>query len=160
MPESLFHYPAQIIHPNFDGDLSSGKNAGTGPHTLVEFKVGERAKTQRREGYWQMGADGQPLTYIDAIEHIDLGNDQTAAVAALQAGQIDTIYDPRVDSFLAVRNDPKVTVYSVNTSQVRVMRFRCNLEPWNNNDVRLAVKKCQNRQKILERVAVGGSRVQ
>lgn len=155
VPESLFHYPAQIIHPNFDGDISSGKNAGTGPHTLVEYKVSERAKTQRREGYWQMGADGQPLTYIDAIEHIDLGNDQTAAVAALQAGQIDNIYDARVDSFLAVRNDPKVKVYSVNTSQVRVMRFRCNLEPWNNNDVRLAVKKCQNRQKILDQAYFG-----
>ncbi len=155
VPENLFHYPAQIIHPSFDGDISSGKNAGTGPHTLVEYRVAERAKTQRREGYWQMGVDGQPLTYIDAIEHIDLGNDQTAAVAALQAGQIDTIYDARVDSFLALRNDPKIKVYSVNTSQVRVLRFRTNLEPWNDNNVRLAVKKCQNRRKILDQAYFG-----
>ncbi|MGH2521697.1 MAG: ABC transporter substrate-binding protein [Anaerolineales bacterium] len=155
VPESLFHYPAQILHPSFDGDISSGKNAGTGPHTLVEYRVGERAKTQRREGYWQMGVDGQPLTYIDAIEHIDLGNDQTAAVAALQAGQIDTIYDVRVDSFLALRNDPKVKIYPIGSSQVRVLRFRTNLEPWGNNDVRLAVKKVQSRQKILDQAYFG-----
>jgi peptide/nickel transport system substrate-binding protein len=155
VPESLFHYPAQILHPSFDGDISSGKNAGTGPMTLAEFKVGERAKTVRREGYWQKGADGKPLPYVDAIEHIDLGNDQTAAVSALQAGQIDNIYDPRVDTFLALRNDSKIKVYPIGSSQVRVLRFRVDLDPWKNNDVRLAVKKVQNRQKILDQAYFG-----
>ncbi len=155
VPESLFHYPAQILHPTFDGDITTGKNAGTGPHVLAEYKVGERAKTQRREGYWQNGVDGKPLTYFDAIEYIDLGDNQTAALAALQAGQVDNIYDPTVETFLALRNDAKIKVYSINTSDVRVLRFRTNLEPWNNNDVRLAVKKCQNRQKILDQAWFG-----
>ncbi len=155
VPENLFHYPAQILHPSFDGDISSGKNAGTGPMTLAEYKVGERARTVRREGYWQNGVDGKPLPYLDAIEHIDLGNDQTAFVAALQAGQIDTIYDARVETFLALRDDPKIEIYAVGSSTVRVMRFRTNLEPWNDNNVRLAVKKCQNRQKILDQAYFG-----
>jgi peptide/nickel transport system substrate-binding protein len=155
VPESLFHYPAQIIHPNFDGDLSNGKNASTGPMTLAEYKVGERARTVRREGYWQNGADGKPLPYIDEIIHIDLGNDQTAAVAALQGGQVDTIYSPTVDSFLALRNDPKVRVTSIGTAQSRVLRFRVDQAPWDNNDVRLAVKKVQNRQKILDQAYFG-----
>jgi peptide/nickel transport system substrate-binding protein len=84
-----------------------------------------------------------------------MGNDQTAAVSALQAGQIDNIYDPRVDSFLALRNDPKVKVYPIGSSQVRVLRFRVDLDPWTNNDVRLAVKKVQNRQKILDQAYFG-----
>jgi peptide/nickel transport system substrate-binding protein len=155
VPENLFHYPAQIIHPSFDGDISSGKNAGTGPMILAEYKVGERAKTVARPGYWQNGVDGKPLPYLDAIEHIDLGNDQTAALAALQSGQIDTIYSPTEGTFLALRNNDKIKIYSVNTSDVRVMRFRTNLEPWNDNDVRLAVKKCQNRQKILDQAWFG-----
>jgi peptide/nickel transport system substrate-binding protein len=155
VPESLFHYPAQIIHPSFDGDLSSGKNAGTGPMTLAEYKVGERAKTVARPGYWQNGVDGKPLPYLDAIEHIDLGNDQTASLAALQAGQVDTIYDPTAETFLALRNNAKISIYPVHTSDVRVMRFRVNLDPWGDNDVRLAVKKCQNRQKILDQAWFG-----
>lgn len=150
VPESLFHYPAQIIHPSFDGDLSSLKNAFTGPMALTEFKAGERAKAVARKGYWQNGLDGQPLPYLDAIEFIDLGGDQTAALAALQAGQVDSIYDPRVETFQAAKADSKLTTYSVGSSTVRVMRFRVNLAPWDNNDVRSAVKKLQNRQKILD----------
>ncbi len=155
VPESLFHYPAQIIHPSFDGDLSSGKNASTGPMILTEYKPGERAKVEARPGYWQNGADGKPLPYLDAIEHIDLGDDQTAALAALQGGQVDTVYDPRVETFQAAKADSKLTTYSIGSSTVRVMRFRVNLKPWDNNDVRMAVKMCQNRQKILDQAYFG-----
>ena len=155
VPETLFHYPAQIIHPNFDGDISNGKNAGTGPMVLAEFKVGERARTVRRDGYWQNGADGKPLPYIDEIVHVDLGNDQTAAIAALQGGQIDTIYSPTVDTFLALRNDSKVRVESIGTAQSRVLRFRVDQAPWDNNDVRKAVKMVQDRQKILDQAYFG-----
>src|SRR4051794_100622 len=40
VPETLFHYPAQIMHRSFNGDLTSLKNPGTGPMKLDEFKVG------------------------------------------------------------------------------------------------------------------------
>ena len=31
VPETLFHYPAQIMHRSFNGDLTTLKNPGTGP---------------------------------------------------------------------------------------------------------------------------------
>jgi peptide/nickel transport system substrate-binding protein len=155
VPENLFHYPAQIMHPSFNGDITSGRNPSTGPYTLAEYRVGERVKVVRREGYWQNGADGQPLPYLDSIEYIDLGDDQTAYVAAVEAGQLDHIHDVRVETFLALRNSPRAVVTSVGTSQVRVLRFRVDLEPWSDNRVRLAVKKLQNRQKILDQAYFG-----
>lgn len=160
VPENLFHYPAQIMHPSFDGDITSGKNPSTGPYTLEEYKVGERVRVVSRvangdEGYWQMGEDGKPLPYLDAIEWIDLGDDQTAAVAAIQSGQIHNIYDPRVDTFLALRNDDKVKVQSVGSAATRVLRFRVDLEPWTDPRVRNAVKMCQDREKILDQAYFG-----
>jgi peptide/nickel transport system substrate-binding protein len=155
VPESLFHYPAQIIHPSFDGDISTGKNAGTGPMTLAEYQVGTRARTVKRPGYWQKGADGQPLPYLDEIQHIDLGGDPNPYVAALQSGQIDTWYNPTADAIQTLKKEPKVTVYSVGSSQVRVLRFRTNLDPWSNADVRQAVKMVQDRQKILTQAYFG-----
>jgi len=151
VPESLFHYPAQIMHRSFNGDLTTLKNPGTGPMKLDEFKVGERVKVSKRDGYWQNGADGQPLPYLDGIEYIDLGNDQTALVAAIQAGQIDNIYDPTVDTFLALRDNKKVVVEPVATSQVRVLRVRVDQDPWKDNKVRQALKMTQNRQSILDK---------
>lgn len=149
VPENLFHYPAMVMHPSFDGDIASGKNWSTGPYTLAEYRVKERARVVRREGYWQNGADGKPLPYLDAIEFIDLGNEQSAAVNALKSGQVDNIYQLTADNFLALRNDPSVKIESVATAQVRVLRVRVDTPPWDNNDVRMALKKCQDREKIL-----------
>ncbi|MBG7609734.1 MAG: hypothetical protein IZT55_02590 [Anaerolineae bacterium] len=160
VPEQLFHYPAQIMHPSFDGDATSGKNPSTGPYVLDEYVVGERVRQLSRfangdSGYWQNGADGDPLPYLDAIEWIDLGDDQTAYVAALQGGQVDNIYDATADSYLAVRNDPNISVIPVGTSQARVLRFRVDLDPWTDNNARMAVKMCQDRQKIVDQAYFG-----
>jgi peptide/nickel transport system substrate-binding protein len=76
-------------------------------------------------------------------------------VAALQAGQIDTIYNPTVDSWQALRNDSKVKVEALTTSQVRVLRMRVDLDPWKDNRVRQALKKVQNREKILNNAYFG-----
>lgn len=160
VPENLFHYPAQIMHPSFDGDITSGRNPSTGPYVLDDFVAAERVRVVSRlsqgdDGYWQMGADGDPLPYLDAIEWIDLGDDQTAHVAALQSDQVDNVYDPDITSVLAVRDDPNIAVSSIGTSRARVLRFRVDLEPWTDNNARLAVKKVQDRQKILDQAEFG-----
>jgi peptide/nickel transport system substrate-binding protein len=160
VPENLFHYPAQIMHPSFDGDITSGANPSTGAYIMDDFVVGERVRIVSRfangdSGYWRMGADGDPLPYLDAIEWVDMGDDQTAAVAAIQGGQIDNIYDPTVDTFLALRNSDSLNVLGVGTAQARVLRFRVDIEPWGDNRVRSAVKMCQNRQNILDQAFFG-----
>jgi len=155
VPETLFHYPAQIMHRSFNGDLTTLKNPGTGPMKLDEYKVGERVKVSARDGYWQNGVDGKPLPYLDGIEYIDLGNDQTAYVSALQSGQIDTIYDPTVDTFLALRDKDGIVVEPITTSQVRVLRVRVDQDPWKDNKVRQAFKMVQDRQSILDTAYFG-----
>ena len=159
VPEQLFHYPAQIIHPSFDGDITSGNTPGTGPHVIEEYLTGERVRTVARwaqgdETYWQKGVDGKPLTYIEAIEWIDLGEDETAEIAALQGGQVDT-FQPGVDAFLALRNDDSIELASIGTAQTRVWRMRQDLEPWTDIRIVNAVKKCQDREKILDTAYFG-----
>ena len=156
VPEQLFHYPAQIIHPSFDGDISSGNTPGTGPHVIDEYVTGERVRTVARwangdETYWQMGDDGKPLTYYEALEWVALGEDATAYVAAIQGGQIDAIYSGNVgpDTFLALQGNPDIEMAGIPTSNTRVWRMRQDQDPW--TDIRLvnAVKKVQDREKIL-----------
>lgn len=144
--ENLFHYPAQIVHPSFDGDVNTLKNVGTGPFTLTKYKVGEGARVEKREGYWQMGEDGQPLPYLDAVEFIDLGSGG-ANVAALQGGQIHE-YLLVADDFQTLKNDPNVKIYAARSAQTRVLRMRVDQPPYDNNDIRSAIKMCQDRAKI------------
>jgi peptide/nickel transport system substrate-binding protein len=155
VPENLFHYPAQIIHPDFDGDVTSGANPSTGPFLLDEYATGERARLVRRDDYWQMGEDDEPLPYLDAIEFISLGDDQTAYVAAMQDGQIDTLYEPNIETFQVISNNPDFVVYPRDTAQVRLLRMRVDQSPWDDNNVRKALKMCQDRQKILDLAFLG-----
>ncbi len=68
VPEDLFHYPAQILHRGFEGDIVA-QPVGTGPFTLQEYAVGERCVLKRREDYWGKDEAGQP-TALPGRDHL------------------------------------------------------------------------------------------
>lgn len=147
VPEHLFHYPAVILHRSFEGDIIK-QPIGTGAWILKEYAEGERAVFNRREDYWQMGADGKPLPYLDEL--IFVSTDKDAGVAALQSGQVDSLYDPRPADYLALKDLDFLSVYPVATAQALILRMRVDMEPWDDNRVRTALKLCQDRAKILQ----------
>jgi peptide/nickel transport system substrate-binding protein len=149
VPEHLYHYPAPILdHRTFEGDWLENP-VGTGPFTLEEWTVGERAILKARDDYWMMGEDGKPLPYLDELRFIDLGSEETAYISAIKGGQIDTFY-PQIAAFQALKDDPNVVLKGIATSQGRVLRMRVDAEPYTDNNVRKAIKMCQDRQKILD----------
>lgn len=147
VPEHLFHYPAIVLHRNFEGDIIQ-QPVGTGAFLLEEYADGERAVFRRREDYWRTGEDGQALPYLDELIYIS--TDKDAGVAALQSGQVDTLYDPRPTDWQALRDVPELTVRPVNTAQALVLRMRVDLEPWDDNRVRTALKMAQDRAQNLQ----------
>ncbi|GAG53500.1 unnamed protein product, partial [marine sediment metagenome] len=147
VPEHLFHYPAVVLHRDFEGDIIK-KPVGTGAFTLEEYAEGERAVFKRRTDYWKKGEDGEPLPYLDELIYVS--TDKDAGVAALQSGQVDTLYDPRPTDFQALKDVEGLTVRPVSTAQCLLLRMRVDLEPWDDNRVRTALKKCQDRAKILQ----------
>ncbi len=147
VPEHLFHYPAIVLHRGFEGDIIK-QPVGTGAFTLEEYAEGERAVFKRREDYWRMGEDGKSLPYLDELIYIS--TDKDAGVAALQSGQVDTLYDPRPADFLALKEVDGLTVRPASTAQCLILRMRVDLEPWDDNRVRTALKLCQDRAKILQ----------
>jgi peptide/nickel transport system substrate-binding protein len=147
IPEHLFHYPAVILHRDFQGDFIK-QPVGTGAFTLEEYAEGERAVLKRREDYWQMGEDGQPLPYLDEIIYVSI--DKDAAIAALSSGQVDTMFQARPSDWQALKENPDVNVMAASTGQAYILRMRVDVEPWSDVRVRNAMKKCQDRQKILQ----------
>lgn len=147
VPEHLFHYPAIVLHRTFEGDIIK-QPVGTGAFLLEEYAEGERAVFKRRTDYWRNGADGQPLPYLDELIYVSMAKD--AGVAALQAGQVDNLYNPRPVDFLALKDNPNLVVRSSSTSHCLLGRVRVDLEPWDDVRVRNALKMCQDRAKILQ----------
>jgi peptide/nickel transport system substrate-binding protein len=152
VPEHLFHYPAVILnHRTFEGDLVKRPH-GTGPYALVDYREGERAVLKRRADYWQQGPGGVSLPYLEGMEFLDMGTEMAPQIAALQSGDIhmmDLGDASGTDVYKALKDDPNVQIQGAATSGARVLRMRVDMKPWDDNRVRMALKLCQHREKIL-----------
>jgi peptide/nickel transport system substrate-binding protein len=152
VPEHLFHYPALVLnHRTFEGDFIKAPH-GTGPYTLESYKESERVLLKARKDYWQKGDDGQSLPYLDEMEFVDLGEDSAAWIAAIKGGQVDFLDlgdNDSPDFYTGLKDDPNIVLPPISSAICRVMRMRVDLEPWTDNNVRMALKLCQNREKIL-----------
>jgi peptide/nickel transport system substrate-binding protein len=152
LPEHLFHYPALMLnHRTFEGDFIKAPH-GTGPYTLEAYTEGQRVLIKHRNDYWQNGADGDSLPYLEEMDFIDMGEESSAWIAAIQAGEVDYLDlgdNVSPDFYLALKDNPDVTLAGMPTGLTRVLRMRVDLDPWTDNNVRMALKLCQNHEKIL-----------
>ncbi|MEE8381703.1 MAG: ABC transporter substrate-binding protein [Thermodesulfobacteriota bacterium] len=152
LPEHFFHYPAVIVnHRTFEGDFVQIPH-GTGPFSLEKYIPGEICIMKRRSDYWRNGVDGKSLPYADGIEYVNMGREAAAQVAALQAGDIhviDMTWASEVAIYQALRDDPMANVQGLASGGTRVIRMRSDLKPWSDNRVRMALKHCQQREKLL-----------
>jgi peptide/nickel transport system substrate-binding protein len=152
VPEHMFHYPALVLnHRTFEGDFIK-KPHGTGPYTLELYREGERCVLKQRNDYWQQGDDGKPLPYMDSMEFIDMGREMSPQIAAIKAGEIDMIDlsdSGGTDVYQTLKGDPNITILPSTTGQTRLLRMRVDMKPWSDNRVRMALKLCQHREKIL-----------
>ncbi|WP_417816971.1 ABC transporter substrate-binding protein [Tritonibacter scottomollicae] len=85
-------YPAAITHASFDAD--DAQNAvGTGPYLISELEVGVKCTLTRNEDHTWWGEEvfGRPA--LDSIEYIDFGTDPSSWLSALEAEEVDMLYE-------------------------------------------------------------------
>jgi len=143
VPEHLFHYPFNIMDPAENGVFKLGAN-GTGPFELVELEVGKRALYRGRKDYWGNGP------YLDTIEFVDLGEEPSAYIAALQSKQLDGLQVLSNELIPAVKGMSHVTIYPAVTAQTGVARGKYDKPPFNDNRVRMALKLAVDTAKVLQ----------
>ena len=133
VPENLYNYPTMIVHRGFEGNLSAAPN-GTGPYTLAEFAVGEKAILKRTDQpYW--GGD----IYLDEIHYYDHGAESSAQLAALASGQVDSIYEFDIGSLQMAQSIPGLAIYEAKTAQTGVARMHIDKAPLDKLEVRQAM---------------------
>ena len=146
IPENLYNYPTAIVHRHFgDNGANLSKWAvGTGPYSLAEFAVGQKAVLKKRPGYW--GGD----VSLDEIQYIDLGEDASAYVAAIASGQVDGLYEVDVSQLDVYEKLPGMKVYEANTAQTAVARMRVTEKPFDNKKVRQAIQMCMDCDALVK----------
>jgi peptide/nickel transport system substrate-binding protein len=93
-----------------------------------------------------MGADNQPLPYMDSIRFINLGTDPAPALAALQSGEIDLtgVTAPLLETI----EGTDILIATQVSSYTHVIRMRADKPPFDDVRVRNAIKACQDREAI------------
>lgn len=148
IPENLYNYPTMIMHRDFEknGKDFSKHPIGTGPYTLTEFKIGERATLKRTDRpYWGKDLDnpfiGGPI-YLDEIQYLDHGSASTAQLAAYASGQVDAIYEFDVAAQQMAQSLPDTNIHTAITTITVCLRMRVTEKPFDNKKLRQAIQAC------------------
>lgn len=122
---------------------------GTGPYKLKSGQAGVRYEFERNADDWD-----QNRGYYDGVEILVI-NDSTARNSALQAGQVDVInsVDPKVAKLLSKAPGMKLSAVAGRGHYVFIMH--CDTAPFDNNDVRLALKYSIPRQELVDKILDG-----
>lgn len=122
---------------------------GTGPYKIVSAEPGVRYVFEKNADDWDTTRG-----HYDGVEFLII-NDTTARTSALQSGQVHMInrVDPKVARLLAQAPGVKVTNASGPGHYVFIMH--CNTAPFDNKDLRLALKYAINRQEMVDKILDG-----
>lgn len=151
LTELLARNSAVMMPASFEGSFLE-QPIGTGPFTLTSV-LNTRINLTARTDYWQIAADGKPLPYLDGIGYETISDYGTAD--ALIAKKVHTIYKPTLKDVITVTNYDDIKIQTAPTSQTLVLKMRVDKAPWTDVRVRNALKKCQDRQKILDSAWLG-----
>ncbi|MEA2779372.1 MAG: peptide/nickel transport system substrate-binding protein [Rhodospirillaceae bacterium] len=149
LPYILADYHICIVPEGVPHD----KGIGTGAFILQKFEPGVRAITKRNPNYWNSNRG-----WVDSVETLAI-NDPTARLSALQSSSVHMInrIGPKVVDL--VKKLPKLQVFNISGAGHYCFPMRCDMAPFNNNDVRLAIKYGIDREQIIDKILRGYGKV-
>jgi peptide/nickel transport system substrate-binding protein len=125
------------------------KGIGTGGFKFVSHEPGYNALTKRNPNYWKEGR-----AHFDEVATIGIAN-VTDRIVALHRGQIDAMnrFELRLNHLLPRARG--IQIINVTGTKHYSIPMLTDREPFNNNDVRLALKYAINREQLLEKILRG-----
>ena len=148
-----FPYLMSDYHLTISPAGTSGKDweqaIGTGGYILKSWEPGVRALATRNPNYWKKGR-----AHFDEVEWISI-NDPVSRTNALQTGEVDVI--PRCDRKTVhfLEKNKKLQVVKTNGTKHFTIPMRCDMKPYDDNNVRMALKHAIDREQMLKTVLRG-----
>ena len=150
LPILLSDYHLNICPSKGDGSIDWESGIGAGPYTLEEHEPGVRTLTKKFANYWNTGNE----SYFDEVETLGI-NDPTARLAALSTGAVDAINNVPAKTASRLKSMVNVkTLISTGNKQC-TMPMLCDVAPFDDQNVRNAIKHIINRQELLDKIFFG-----
>ncbi len=137
-----------VIQPNGGLDAPDA-GIGTGPYKVVDNDPGVRHYATKYANSWRTD-----VGFVDSIEILVM-NDNTARMAALQSGQVQMVnrVEPKTVSLLQAAGG--VVIERVPSKGHYVFIMHCNTAPFDNNDLRTALKLAIDREALIKQILEG-----
>ncbi|MEM9046122.1 MAG: ABC transporter substrate-binding protein [Pseudomonadota bacterium] len=139
-----------VIHPAGGIEESIAKGIGTGLYKNVGFEPGVRCTAERYADHYK----GDDAGYFDSIEALAI-SDTAARMNAIMTGQVDVInkVDTKTESLL--KRNPNVVIFEVTGNQHYTFPMHANVSPYDDLNVRKALKHAINRQEMVDKILLG-----
>ncbi|MFW2365478.1 MAG: ABC transporter substrate-binding protein [Desulforhopalus sp.] len=130
-----------------------GDGIGTGGYTLQSYQPGAKTVLKRFSNYWKEGR-----AHFDEVDIISI-HDLSARTNALRSKEVDAINACDYKTIDLFGNLPGIQSIISTGTRHYTYPMLCNTVPFDNNDVRLALKYAIDREKILRAVFRGYGKV-
>jgi len=141
--------PSFMIRPSTGGEMDWQSGASTGPFILKEFEPGVRAFFVKNPNYFKEG-----LPYFDELELLTIA-DQSARTNALITGSVDVIDRVELKTAHLLGRNPGVKIEETTGMLHYTLPMHSDQAPFDNNDVRLALKYAVDRDDMVDKILYG-----
>jgi peptide/nickel transport system substrate-binding protein len=150
LPWIMTDYHLAICPANEDGSLNWQSGDGSGPYKIESGEWGVQWELSRHEGWHLEGA------YFDSVR-MQVLNDPNARQTALVTGDVDcvSLIDLKTKDLLG--RNPNVVIHDVPSGAAITMPMHCDTAPFNDVNVRNALKLSIDRQEIIDKIAFGSA---
>lgn len=143
-----------VIYPAGQIQEAIQNGIGTGLYRVQSFEPGVRFVGTRVDDHYKGGNAG----WFDEIEYIAI-NDNTARMNAMLTGQVDAINRIDLKTERLLRANPSLRINEVSCNQQYTFPMLTNVAPFDDVNVRRALKHAVNRQEMVDKVLLGHGRV-
>jgi peptide/nickel transport system substrate-binding protein len=150
LPWLMTDYHFVICPANDDGTIDWQSGDGTGPYKIDGGEFGVQWQLSRHDGWHREGA------WFDKVEIIVL-NDPNARQTALVTGDVDAVSLIELKTMALMQRDPNINIINMPSAGAITMPMHCNKAPFDNPDVRNAMKLAMNRDEIIAKIAFGAA---
>ena len=148
LPTLLAAY-GMTIWPASDPDIDWTKPVGTGPYKLHAFEPGVRILLERNQNHYR-----DDEGFFDDVELLNIA-DPVARANALRSGSVDIITRPDPKTAKFIERLDGISIVEGEGNQHYTMPMRTDVAPFDDVNVRLAIKYAIDRQAFLDKVLGG-----
>lgn len=135
------------IYPSEGGKIQWEKGIGAGPYVLKSFDPGVKLVGERNPNYFKD-------TYFDGIEVLSMV-DKAARTNAYLSGEVHFIDRADLATIDMLKGAPDTELYNVSGFEHRNAPMLVDAKPFDNADVRQAIKHAINRQELVDKILFG-----